>query len=695
MRKLCWFAVLMLVAECAMAQESGSASVPPPDSVEILRRQTLDRLLDLSSEQSGNSEILEQFNLLRLQKINLNTAGFSSLLSIPFLTAPDVERILAYRKEKNGFKSVVELRKLIDEDTYQLIEDFLTVGRIKTENLSQPSLLDDIERGVLWQRVKLDYIGRTLVESPLRVGFENGAYQGSAPRVYNRIQGVVSDNILLSMLAEKDVGERSLFDFTSLTLSVRDFYHLKSLVIGDFNLSFGQGLAVQSGRAFFKSPEAVASVKQSLRQVRPYTSTAEQNFFRGAAAEVEFGALTLIGFYSRNLISGTVNDTAFSSLKLDGLFRTESEIARNRNIDELAFGARAQLNTELFENLFSIGGTFYQTRYDKPFIPSNDLFNRKRFRGDVASVAAFDIDYLFYQFNFFGEVAYCVEQRSVSWLAGVQTEFAKGLRGVIHVRNYAEDYYSPRANAFSESSSGAQGRNERGVYLGAELKLSSELKLRAYYDYYEFPFIASNTVLPSAGNDMLMQLSYKPRRDILIETLLQLKTREEALTQVDALGREYRIATPQRTERIRTDFIYQLSERLRLRTRAEVRHFTRELVATTRRDLGWLIAQDINLDLLESRLSIDARLAFFQTDSFDAAIYAFENDLPLTFTVYAHNGRGVRTFVNLRYRIFPQVELAARFANVFRDDVAVIGSGNERFLSNSPSTFSLGLHARF
>jgi len=82
-----------------MAQESSFVSATP-DSVKVLRQQTLDRLLDLSSEQSGNSEMLEQFNLLRLQKINLNTAGFSSLLSIPFLTAPDVERILAYRKEK-------------------------------------------------------------------------------------------------------------------------------------------------------------------------------------------------------------------------------------------------------------------------------------------------------------------------------------------------------------------------------------------------------------------------------------------------------------------------------------------------------------------------------------------------------------------------------------------------------------------
>ncbi|MFN3385544.1 MAG: hypothetical protein ACK42Y_03040, partial [Candidatus Thermochlorobacter sp.] len=413
------------------------------------------------------------------------------------------------------------------------------------------------------------------------------------------------------------------------------------------------------------------------------------------AAEVEFGALTFIGFYSRNLISGTINDTAFSSLNFDGLFRTASEIARQRNIDELAFGARAQVNTELFDNLFSLGGTFYQTRYDRPFIPQDDLFNRNRFRGDVASIAALDLDYLFYQFNFFGEAAYSVEQQALSWLFGVQTEFARGIKGVIHVRNYSPSYYSPRGNAFSETSGGAQGHNERGVYLGADIRLSPTLKVRAYYDYYEFPFIASNTVLPSSGNDMLLQISYKPRRDLLIETLLQLKTREEALTQLDALDREYRIATPQRTERIRTDFIYQLSAQLRLRTRVEARHFTRKLVNETQRNLGWLIAQDINLDLFEARLSLDARLAFFQTDSFDAAVYAFENDLPLTFTIYAHNGKGQRVFVNLRYQIFPQVELAARYANVFRADVVTLGSGNEQFPSNSPSTLSLGLRARF
>jgi hypothetical protein len=61
--------------------------------------QTLDRLLDLSDEQSGNSELLEQFNFLRRQKVNLNTADFSRLLSIPFLSAKDAQRILAYRKE--------------------------------------------------------------------------------------------------------------------------------------------------------------------------------------------------------------------------------------------------------------------------------------------------------------------------------------------------------------------------------------------------------------------------------------------------------------------------------------------------------------------------------------------------------------------------------------------------------------------
>ncbi|MDW8466744.1 MAG: helix-hairpin-helix domain-containing protein [Chloroherpetonaceae bacterium] len=163
-------ALLLLVCVCTMRLFAQSGNIPA-DSIETLRRQTLDRLLDLSEEQSGNSELLEQFNWLRRQKVNLNTAGLAKLLSMPFLTALDVERILAYRRTHGGFKAVAELRALIDEDTYELIRDFLTVGRIRPDQLEEPSFLDDLRRGVLWQRASLEYIGRSLFENakPCRI----------------------------------------------------------------------------------------------------------------------------------------------------------------------------------------------------------------------------------------------------------------------------------------------------------------------------------------------------------------------------------------------------------------------------------------------------------------------------------------------------------------------------------------------
>ncbi|KER09613.1 MAG: hypothetical protein HY22_10185 [[Candidatus Thermochlorobacteriaceae] bacterium GBChlB] len=706
--------VALWAASLATAQTPDSLSTP--DSAAVLRRQTLDRLLDLSSESSGGSEVLEQFNLFRQQKVDLNRAGVQALLGIPFLSAPEAKRIIEYRERVGGFRNVAELRNLLDEETYELVAEFVRVSsRPNYQPDAPPAFIDDFRRGVLWQQTRFDFINRTSLESPLRFGLQEGsrrivnrdaqgrpvdttitrAYLGSAPKVYNRLQAFVSDNFLVSALIEKDVGEQSLADFTSATLAVKDIYNLKSLIVGDFNLSIGQGVAMNTGRAFFKSAEAVVSVKQSAKIVRPYTSTVEQSFLRGAAAEVQFGDLTLIGFYSQNAFSASLNDTAFSSLNTDGLFRTESEIARKQNVGETLFGGHAAYSFLVGSATLNLGGTFYRTQYREPFVPSNQLENFYRFRGSAVSVSSVNVDAVWGNVAAFGEAAYSLEQKSLSAIVGVQTELMRGIKGVILFRQFAKDYFAPRANAFAESSSGATGRNETGLYLGIDAKLSTEIKVRAYYDYYLFPFISSTRVLPSAGDDMVLQVSYKPRRDILLELFAQRKAGEEALTQVDDFGREYRIATPQLSERLRTDFTYQVSPQLRLRTRAEVKHFTKRLVAETRRDLGWLIAQDVNLDILDNKLSIDMRVAVFQTDSFDAAVYAYENDLPLTATIYAHNGRGRRLFINARYKVLPQLELAFRFANVFRDDVTEVGTGNDRFLTNAPSVFSVGVRARF
>lgn len=683
---------LCALVVCLAALTSMSAVAQDADG--DIPTQTIDRLLDLSDEQSRNSELLEQFNLLRRQKVNLNTADFSRLLSIPFLSAEEAQRILSYRKSVKLIASVESLREILDEETYRLIEGFVTVGDARLyRNPFEPAFISDYKNGMLGEQLRIEYIARTGFESPIRQGVLNRRYQGSSVKAYNRFQAFLSQNFAVSALTEKDVGEPNLTDFYSVSFQVRDIYNLNTLVIGDYNLSFGQGLAINSGRAFFKSAEAVTTARVSRNPIRLYASTIEQNFFRGIATELKFGDLSTTLFYSFNRLSATTNDSAFTSIDFSGFHRSETELIRKNRISQTSIGGHLNYGFGTAKTFFKLGATLYESEFSLPFQPEPTIANAFRFNGARITVASVNWDFSLYDFTLFGEVARSFQQQANSVVAGIEGKFEKRLKAILLARKYAQAFYSPYANAFADR--GSQGRNEEGIYLGVQMKLSDEVSLRGYYDIFRIPFINANTVLAWSGDDLLFQLSYKPARRFLIEPLVQRKYTEDALTQIDDFNREYRIAVPVSLSRVRTDFVYQVSTQLRLRTRLEYKEVTKTFVGGKESFNGWLIYQEATIDALENRLSLDARVAFFQVDAFDAAIYAYEYDLPLLATTYAHFGAGRRFLLNLRYQLFKQVELAARFANLYRDGVESVGTGNDQFNTNSPSVFGLGLRARF
>lgn len=714
------------------AQPTDSVKVQPTDSLtaqkktadstavkaadEATERQSIDRLLDRSSETSGNEEVLERLALLRQNKINLNIASYSDLLTIPFLTAVDARAILDYRNSVGIYKSVAELRRFLDEETISLVSDVITVGsRRVARDPFLPAFVDDLRRGILRDQIRVEYIGRVQTEAPARFGFETGskktvvrdsldraidtlksiAYLGSPQKFYNRLQLRVSENFLVSALAEKDIGEQSLTDFTSFTVQAKDIYNLKTFVAGDYNLAIGQGLAMTTARAFFKSPEAVVSAKQNPRTLRAYTSTTEQNFFRGAAAEVQVQNFSLTAFYSSNFFAASLEDTVFTSIDYDGLFRTETELAKRSNVGEQLYGGYLAFNRAGLGEYLHVGVSAHHASYSIPFVPDNQLYNAYRFTGDRTTVSSLDFDVIVGKVNIFGEAAVSVQpsRNSLAAIGGVQTEFARGVKAVVLVRAFPKDYYAPHANVFAERAN--NGRDETGIYFGLQTPLTPELKLRTYFDLFRFNYISFTTLLPSSGSDWLVQLSYKPSKLFLVEATFQQKQFEQALTQTLASGEDFRLPLPTEQIRARVDFVYQVSDKLRLKTRAERKSVTKDFATGVATETGWLIYQSANVDLLENKLSVDARVAVFETDSFDAAIYAYEEDLPLLATVYAHSGKGRRLFVNAKYQLTPQVQASLRFANVFRDRITSFGDGTDEFLTNAPSFFGAALRVAF
>ncbi|WP_225739506.1 hypothetical protein [Chlorobium phaeovibrioides] len=66
---------------------------------------------------------------------------------------------------------------------------------------------------------------------------------------------------------------------------------LKSAVIGNYTLNFGEGLLMGQNRYFSKGSDPAGSVRLNSRRLKPYSSSGEYGFLQGAALSLRPGRL--------------------------------------------------------------------------------------------------------------------------------------------------------------------------------------------------------------------------------------------------------------------------------------------------------------------------------------------------------------------------------------------------------------------
>ncbi|HNW67725.1 MAG TPA: hypothetical protein PKK66_02610, partial [Bacteroidales bacterium] len=91
---------------------------------------------------------------------------------------------------------------------------------------------------------------------------------------------------------------------------------------------------------------------------------------------------------------------------------------------------------------------------------------------------------------------------------------------------------------------------------------------------------------------------------------------------------------------------------------------------------GILLFQDVGVKIPKWNFGANLRFAFFDTDSYDERIYAYENDLLYMFTINGYYGKGVRFYVMLDYG-YSFFDLQLRFSQTFYDDRNSISSAQE------------------
>lgn len=665
---------------------SASFCLGVAQSPESLLQPWLESIAEKSGEEAPALSILaDQLSRWLLDPINLNEPTADELVAWQLLTPAQYVALQVHLARHGPLLTVLELQA-VEGFTPELIRaliPFVTVGQNATEKSPVPFGRRFIEgHDELYLRT-----GRTL-QTAEGYGGSNRAYGGSPDKLYVRYRHRNSDRLSYGFTWEKDPGEKLLSvrrpavpDFVSGHLAMRPgSLAIESLVLGDYTISFGQGLISHAG---YRTGNVGSALRRSGQTLRPYSAVEENSFFRGVGLTLRpLPQLEITGFASHrrrdaNLSAAANADTTFTqitSLQTSGLHRTATELADKDAAGIAQYGMR--ISTHHARR--SAGLNVLHSKLELPLHRTPALYNRYDFSGRSLTQASLDYHFFVGGVHFFGESAIS-ENGGTAHAHGLLASPDRHIQVSILFRSYDRHYHSLGANAPGESTFPA---NERGLLTGVQLLPAPRWRIELYHDLWKHPWLTASADAPAEGREAFLRFGYLLRRTL--DVYGQFRFRE---TQVNTRNDGELIARllPQQTTQWRIQVNTSLGRDVRFRTRiAWTRSHLAKVVSK-----GLLIAQDVLIDPVGSPWSGTARVALFDIADYDARIYAYENDLIGTYTLPAYSGTGTRYFILLRYKGFRGITLECKLAETVYRNQASVGSGHDRIEGNRKTEFNL------
>ena len=704
--------------------------------VDEIPRDVIEQRIEAASDQLGDDSSVDLTSLFDKlsdhlkDPIDLNHTDAQELNGLILLSDVQVSAILEHIRREGKLLSLYELQTIngLDAATIEVIRPFITVR--ENEKSTRASLKEILTNGsseLLFRSTMnieerkgfmdrknifgkeyydpdgeaLPDFGNSTVRDSLRAN--NKVYLGSPYRLYTRFRFRYRQNVSFGITAEKDEGEQFFkgkqsqgFDYYSAHLFLRDFGRLKALAIGDYQAQFGQGLTFWNGLAYSSKSSFTMNVKRNALGLSPYTSVNENLFLRGAAATYALGKnVEVTGFFSRKRIDGNVqgitslNDSlgsqveevTFSSFQEDGFHRTPTELSKKDGISEQIVGG----NLRYKRRSFSLGATAAHVMYDADLQPNSAPYNQFNFNGKTNTTAGVDWNAMYRNLTWFGEASMSANG-GMAMNTGVLVALDKRVSMSLLYRNYGRDYHGLYSVAFSE---GGSPWNEHGLFTGLEIRPNRYWTFNAYFDQFSFPWLRYLTDGPNAGFDWLAQLNWKPSRGVELYVRARHQDRaKDTAEDIDGIDNLVRVEQTN----YRVNATYKVSPSVSLRTRVETVDYQR---GSSPLEHGFLIYQDFVHRPMSSPIETTLRFALFESASYNARLYAYENDLVGVFSIPPYYGRGIRVYAMLRITPLRRVDIWLRYGAWIYNDQTVISSGLQEIPGNTRSDLKLQLRWKF
>lgn len=641
------------------------------DSLQIQTEETIEDLLSEPGEETDHSDLYELIEYYLNKPVDLNKASLRELSVLPYSDLSTANLIIEYRNKYGVIFSKNELYSIsaIPQEVIQKILPFISVS----DSISNKKLPDKNDFSYFSFQMR----NRILNDLQQRKGFEDHKYEGSSYKFYNRLKVNYSTNIGLGILTDKDAGELSYYDFCSGYINISNLHGFKNIIAGDYIIEFGQGLALWSPYGLLKGSDAVYSGKKKSGNLKPYTSASENNFFRGAGAEYHWEHMSFSGFYSRNLKDANIDSSSglITSVPIDGLHRTKTELLKRKSIVETAYGLT--VNYDISES-FSAGLLHFTSIFNRSFYPSN-IYDIKGCKFYYYSAY---LDLYLKNYNIFGE--YSFNGRSIASITGLQFSPSAKFSYSLVIRNYPREYINLHGFGFGERSGATN--NEFGIYNGFRWRTTLGI-LNLYYDQFIFPYATVENPLPSEGNEFMV--NFTSRLSKRIEVITRIKHENKEVT-VPIENRDQLVRRIKQSFRI--EFIYIFSDNIRLKTRAEYSNYLIKNINFS--EEGYLLFEDVRIQPHRNFI-IYGRAIFFRTGTFNSAIYEYENDLTGILSNLGIYGEGARFYLIIRYEVLKKLSLSFKYSETYKPKEKSIGTGYQKIERNLDNRIGLQLDINF
>lgn len=641
--------------------------------------QLIEWLQNNPDDQIDYAELAERLTYFKKHPLDLNKAGEAELNELGILNALQIAELLDHREQNGLFLDLLELQSLesLNLETIQRIMPFVRIGGIKP--------LEGVDLGEVLA-ARHDLLFRVQQSLQQQKGFENidpdqSGYLGSPRQFLIRYRYRLNQNLSAALNMENDPGEqffkgrRTGFDFLSGHLYLKDLGKLKKLVLGDYDLQFGQGLALWSGLSFGKSPQIQQIAKPDVG-LKPYSSFNEGLFFRGIAATLAHKNWRLSPFFSFRKLDASLNEEQeVGSVLISGYHRTLTEMQQRRNLDQQVFGTNLQWKYQKLH----LGASFMQTQFSKKFAPGTEVYNQFEFAGSHLRNISLNADYTYKNSYFFGEWAQSTGSHSAA-IMGVLSSLSPNLSLGLHYRNIPKNYHSFYKGALSESSNAS---NERGFLAGIQFKPHTQWEWLFYADTFRFPWLRFGVDAPSSGFEVLSQLIFKPNKRFRVSFLSRLEEKQENAGD----GQTLKTLENIRHYRYRFDLDYWVNKYLEFRNRIEM--------VSIRSERAYLFFQDVFYKPLQSKMSGNCRFAVFHVPGYDSRIYAYQNDVLYSYSIFAYQYQGFQFYANLRYRLIKGMDAWLNYESQHYLNRDRIGSGLNEIEGNRRSAIKLQLRYQF